>query len=120
MAPEVENGELDAHSWVALAIFLVAVVFVIRPVKIALKFGLTLHLNLATVPPLGILILLCSQTIDWATIRDGILGTNVGVKPYAIMLLFYSLASWVGGGRRRRFLIDYSNKYRRISAYHLI
>ncbi|KAI7874890.1 hypothetical protein K492DRAFT_168747 [Lichtheimia hyalospora FSU 10163] len=84
--------DLDAHSWVALAIFLFALVFVIRPVRVRITKRITLHFNLATVPPLGLVVLLASQTIHWQTIADGFLGTNVGVEPYAIMLLFYSLA----------------------------
>ena len=86
------NAELNAHSWVALAIFLASLVFVIRPFEFHLpKLGWRIYFNLATVPPLGVLILLASQTINWITIRDGLLGNNVGVQPYAIMLLFYSL-----------------------------
>lgn len=85
--------DLDAHSWVALAIFLFALVFVIRPVRVHITKSITLHFNLATAPPLGLVVLLASQTIHWKTIADGFLGTNVGVQPYAIMLLFYSLAS---------------------------
>ncbi|CDS11232.1 hypothetical protein LRAMOSA03495 [Lichtheimia ramosa] len=84
--------DLDAPSWVALAIFLFALVFVIRPVRVHITKSITLHFNLATAPPLGLVVLLASQTIHWKTIADGFLGTNVGVQPYAIMLLFYSLA----------------------------
>ncbi|KAI7853115.1 citrate transporter-domain-containing protein [Circinella umbellata] len=92
-AVETTNSELDSHSWVALAIFLAALVFVIRPVDFALpKIGWRVYFNLATAPPLGVLILLASHTIDWINIRDGLLGNNMGVEPYAIMLLFYSLA----------------------------
>lgn len=85
--------DLDAHSWVALAIFLFALVFVIRPVHVRINKHISLHFNLATAPPLGLVVLLASQTIHWQTIADGFLGTNVGVEPYAIMLLFYSLVS---------------------------
>ncbi|KAI8147737.1 hypothetical protein BJV82DRAFT_593163 [Fennellomyces sp. T-0311] len=89
----LDNAGLNAHSWVALAIFLASLVFVIRPFEFYLpKLGWRVYLNLATMPPLGVLILLASQTINWVTIRDGLLGNNVGVQPYAIMLLFYSLA----------------------------
>ncbi|KAI9496025.1 citrate transporter-domain-containing protein [Zychaea mexicana] len=93
METETDNVELNAYSWVALAIFLAALVFVIRPFEFSLpKIGWRLYLNLATAPPLGVLILLASKTIDWINIRDGLLGHNIGVEPYAIMLLFYSLA----------------------------
>ncbi|KAI9251385.1 hypothetical protein BDA99DRAFT_201050 [Phascolomyces articulosus] len=92
-AVETTNIELNSHSWVALAIFLTALIFVIRPLEFALpKLGWRVYLNLATAPPLGVLILLASHTIDWINIRDGLLGNNMGVEPYAIMLLFYSLA----------------------------
>ncbi|ORY97846.1 hypothetical protein BCR43DRAFT_530787 [Syncephalastrum racemosum] len=89
-----EGGEtLDAHSWVALAFFLFALVFVIKPFQLHVKFiPWPIYLNLATMPALSVLILLCSQTIHIQTVRDGVLGTNVGMQPYAIMLLFYSLA----------------------------
>ena len=91
-AIETTNSELNSHSWVALAIFLAALVFVIRPVDFALpKIGWRVYFNLATAPPLGVLILLASHTIDWINIRNGLLGNNMGVEPYAIMLLFYSL-----------------------------
>ncbi|KAI9319660.1 hypothetical protein BX666DRAFT_1853488 [Dichotomocladium elegans] len=82
---------LDTHSWIALAIFLCAIVFVIRSVTIHL-WKITIHLNLATAPPLGIVILLASKTITWQTVGDGFIGSKLGVQPYSIMLLFYSLA----------------------------
>lgn len=87
-----DRDELNAHSWVALAVFLVVIVFVIRPVRLKV-FRIPVPLDLATVPLLGVIILLASQTMTGTTLRDGFLGTNLGVQPYAIMLLFYSLVT---------------------------
>lgn len=85
-----DQDELDARSWVALAVFFVVIVFVIRPVRFKV-FRIPVSLDLATVPLLGVIILLASQTMTGTTLRDGFLGSNLGVQPYAIMLLFYSL-----------------------------
>ncbi|KAI8351884.1 arsenical pump membrane protein-domain-containing protein [Mortierella sp. GBAus27b] len=50
-------------------------------------------LNIATAPVLGVLFLLAIQSIDGNNVRDGIVGNPAnGVEPYAVMILFFSLA----------------------------
>ncbi|KAI8997815.1 hypothetical protein BDB01DRAFT_772564 [Pilobolus umbonatus] len=85
-----QDRDLDAYSYVTLAIFLLVIILVIRPVKIRIG-RIKIYLNISTVPPLGVLILLLSQAIDMNIIKNGFLGT-IGVKPWAVLILFYSLA----------------------------
>ncbi|KAI9015250.1 hypothetical protein CLU79DRAFT_765827 [Phycomyces nitens] len=87
----MEDRGLDAYSWVTLAVFLLSIVPVIRPFKIPFFRQTHIHLNLATSPPLGVLILLIVRAIPITAVRDGCIGTK-GIQPYAILILFYSLA----------------------------
>jgi len=67
---------------------------VIHPFTIRFHLGLKairIPLNLVTVPVLTVLILLAAQCIPIGVVRDGIIGTN-GVKPYNVLILFFSLA----------------------------
>ncbi|KAI8380558.1 hypothetical protein EDC96DRAFT_4358 [Choanephora cucurbitarum] len=85
------DATLNAYSYVILAIFLLVIILVIRPVKIRLHRRIKIYLNIATVPPLGILILLICRAIDFNVVARGFLGT-AGVQPWSVMILFYSLA----------------------------
>ncbi|KAL0097470.1 hypothetical protein J3Q64DRAFT_1844768 [Phycomyces blakesleeanus] len=87
----MEDRGLDAYSWVTLVIFLLSIVPVIRPFKIPFFRQTHIRLNLATSPPLGVLILLIIRAIPITTVRDGCIG-SMGIQPYAILILFYSLA----------------------------
>ncbi|KAG0268856.1 hypothetical protein DFQ27_005451 [Actinomortierella ambigua] len=50
-------------------------------------------LNLASAPVLGVLFLLATTSIKIQSVRDGIVGApGTGVEPYAVMVLFMSLA----------------------------
>ncbi|KAG0238772.1 hypothetical protein BGW42_002638 [Actinomortierella wolfii] len=50
-------------------------------------------LNLASAPVLGVLFLLATTSIKVQSVRDGIVGApGTGVEPYAVMVLFMSLA----------------------------
>ena len=75
-----------------LVVYVISVVFVIRPVYIP-----TLHpipripLNFTTAPVLAIALLWATQCIDLSVIRNGVVGTE-GLKPYSILILFFSLA----------------------------
>ena len=52
-----------------------------------------LTLGIASAPVLGVLFLLATKSIDGESIRDGIVGApGTGVEPYAVMILFFSLA----------------------------
>ncbi|KAI9483841.1 MAG: hypothetical protein EXX96DRAFT_479093 [Benjaminiella poitrasii] len=82
---------LTAYSYVTLAIFLCVVILVIRPVKFRIGPHLKIYLNISTVPPLGVLILLICRAINFDIVGKGFLGT-MGVQPWAILILFYSLA----------------------------
>ncbi|ORZ20752.1 arsenical pump membrane protein-domain-containing protein [Absidia repens] len=50
-----------------------------------------LYLNLATAPPLAVLILLVCGATNMTVIKNGLVG-SLGVEPYSILILFYSLA----------------------------
>ncbi|KAI8340922.1 citrate transporter-domain-containing protein [Chlamydoabsidia padenii] len=109
-----ENKIIGAYSWVTLAIFLLAIIPVIRPFKIPLGKRTRLkrkqqasslstttvtttrkrwhiYLNLATAPPLAVLILLISGATNMTVIKNGLVG-SLGIQPYSILILFYSLA----------------------------
>ncbi|KAF8931624.1 arsenical pump membrane protein-domain-containing protein [Dissophora ornata] len=52
-----------------------------------------LTLDIATAPVIGVLFLLATKSLNGESIRDGILGEpSSGVEPYAVMILFFSLA----------------------------
>ncbi|KAI8370266.1 hypothetical protein BD560DRAFT_396922 [Blakeslea trispora] len=81
---------LTTYSYVILAIFIVVVILVIRPVKIRLHRRIKIYLTIATVPPLGVLILLICRAINFDVVARGFLGT-AGVQPWSVMILFYAL-----------------------------
>ncbi|KAF9100287.1 hypothetical protein BGX23_000050 [Mortierella sp. AD031] len=57
------------------------------------KFPYHITLNIATAPVLGVLFLLATRSIEGNSVRDGIVGApGSGVEPYAVMILFFSLA----------------------------
>lgn len=83
----------NGQSITTLVVFIISIVFVIQPVSIPTRISAVprLHLNLTTAPILAIAILWAAQCINPTVIRDGIVGTD-GVKPYNILILFFSLA----------------------------
>ncbi|KAI7879231.1 arsenical pump membrane protein-domain-containing protein [Mucor mucedo] len=84
------ESTLTTYSYVGIVIFLLVVILVIRPVTIRIKH-IKIYLNISTVPPLGVLILLICRAIDFQVVSKGFLG-SFGVQPWAILILFYSLA----------------------------
>lgn len=78
----------DAKSIVTIIFFVISTFFILRPVRVPKT---TFKLTLATAPPTCVLILLASTCIPISVVWDGIKGTN-GVKPYNILVLFFSLA----------------------------
>ncbi|KAJ3060218.1 hypothetical protein HDU98_003782, partial [Podochytrium sp. JEL0797] len=51
-------------------------------------------LNLATVPPLTILLLLCGTVVSLSDVRNGIVGDESGkIVPFSILILVFSLAT---------------------------
>jgi hypothetical protein len=87
-----EPTSLNAFSYVTLVVFLFVIALVIRPIKVRVgRFG-KIYLNIATAPPLGVLILLICQAIGIDIVKQGLAGT-MGVQPWAIMILFYSLVN---------------------------
>ncbi|KAF9184992.1 hypothetical protein BGZ50_003364 [Haplosporangium sp. Z 11] len=57
------------------------------------RFPYHLTLDIATTPVLGVLFLLATQSIDGESVRNGFVGApESGVEPYAVMILFFSLA----------------------------
>ncbi|KAF9330004.1 hypothetical protein BGZ91_000314 [Linnemannia elongata] len=56
-------------------------------------FPYDITLDIATAPVLGVLFLLATKSINGQSVRDGIMGEpSSGVEPYAVMVLFFSLA----------------------------
>ncbi|CEP09302.1 hypothetical protein [Parasitella parasitica] len=88
---DTSAATLTAYSYVTIAVFLMVVILIIRPVKIRIGPHIKIYLNISTVPPLGVLILLVCRAINFDIVGKGFLGT-LGVQPWAIMILFYSLA----------------------------
>ncbi|KAI6121305.1 hypothetical protein F5141DRAFT_1089296 [Pisolithus sp. B1] len=84
---------MDGSAIATLVIFILSIGFVIRPVSISTHVRSIpyVHLNLTTAPILAIAILWASRCIDADVIKNGIVGTG-GVKPYNILILFFSLA----------------------------
>lgn len=82
------DNTYDAKSIVTLVFFVVSIFFILCPVRIPRT---RISLNLATAPPLCVLILLASTCIPISVVWDGIRGTD-GVKPYNILILFFGLA----------------------------
>ncbi|KIL59756.1 hypothetical protein M378DRAFT_168894 [Amanita muscaria Koide BX008] len=85
--------QLQGKPAATLVLFVLSIVFVIQPVKIPIGKGPNkrVPLNLLTAPILAIAILWASQCLGATVIRDGIVGTD-GIKPYNILILFFSLA----------------------------
>ncbi|ORY78670.1 hypothetical protein BCR37DRAFT_350220 [Protomyces lactucae-debilis] len=81
-------ANIDAKAIVTVIFFIISIVFILCPVRIPrTKYSI----NLATAPPLCVLILLASTCIPISVVWDGIRGTD-GIKPYNIMILFFGLA----------------------------
>ncbi|TDL18740.1 hypothetical protein BD410DRAFT_792922 [Rickenella mellea] len=82
---------VTGSSIATLVVFILSIIFVIHPVTISLPHLPRLHVNLTTAPIIAIAILWAAQCLGPSQIRDGIVGTD-GVKPYNILILFFSLA----------------------------
>ncbi|KAJ7083655.1 hypothetical protein B0H15DRAFT_850291 [Mycena belliarum] len=78
-----------------LVIFICSIAFVIYPLSVPIRLPYIghkrIHINLTTAPIFAIAILWAAQCLGPTQIRDGIVGTD-GVKPYNILILFFSLA----------------------------
>ena len=82
----------SGYAIATLVVFIVSIFFVIHPVSIPVPRSIhRIPLNLTTAPILAIAILWAAQCLDPTVIRNGIVGTE-GVKPYNILILFFSLA----------------------------
>ncbi|KAJ3935062.1 MAG: hypothetical protein NXY57DRAFT_991699 [Lentinula lateritia] len=86
---------ITRFSIVTLILFILSIALVIRPIHIPIRLPRLgkrkIPINLTTTPPTIIAILWASQCLGPTQIRDGIVGTD-GVKPYNILILFFSLA----------------------------
>ncbi|KAK0205523.1 hypothetical protein DFS33DRAFT_1474222 [Desarmillaria ectypa] len=86
---------ITRFSIVTLIIFILSITFVIYPISFTLRIPYLgrkkIPIDLATAPILAIAILWASQCLGATQIRDGIVGTD-GVKPYNILILFFTLA----------------------------
>ncbi|KAJ2369997.1 hypothetical protein IW150_005017 [Coemansia sp. RSA 2607] len=98
------NGELpqlDWRSWLALALFIAATVFVIRPVSIPVPVPVVrplrwrkghVHLDMKLAPWIAIIILLASTAIHVQhEVVRGFVGSD-GISPYSIVILIFALA----------------------------
>jgi hypothetical protein len=85
-----ETIDINVFSWLALAAFLITVVFVIYPVRIPLgicgKPQWRITLDIATAPTIAILFLLATTSIPPYVALQGFLGSE-GIKPWAIIIL---------------------------------
>ncbi|KAH0826405.1 hypothetical protein J3R83DRAFT_5377 [Lanmaoa asiatica] len=82
----------SGYAIATLVVFIISIFFVIRPVSIPTPRPIPrIPINLTTAPILAIALLWAAQCLDPAVIRNGIVGTE-GVKPYNILILFFSLA----------------------------
>lgn len=82
----------SGYAIATLVVFITSIFFVIRPVSIPTPRPIPkIPLNLTTAPILAIAILWAAQCLNATVIRNGIVGTD-GVKPYNILILFFSLA----------------------------
>jgi Na+/H+ antiporter NhaD/arsenite permease-like protein len=77
---------MNFYQVFTLLIFLLQNAFLLFPVKI-----FNLPLNLLTVPPMAVLILLATITVPFQIFINGIVGDKL-LKPFNIMILFISLA----------------------------
>ncbi|KAJ7176478.1 hypothetical protein C8R46DRAFT_1076458 [Mycena filopes] len=86
---------LTGFSIATLVVFVCSIAFVIHPLSLPIRLPFLgqkrAQLNLTTAPILAIAILWAAQCLGPSQIRDGIVGTD-GVKPYNILILFFSLA----------------------------
>ncbi|KAJ7025540.1 hypothetical protein C8F04DRAFT_1126218 [Mycena alexandri] len=86
---------ITGFSIATLVIFVCSIAFVIYPLSLPIRLPFIgkkrAQLNLTTAPILAIAILWAAQCLGPSQIRDGIVGTD-GVKPYNILILFFSLA----------------------------
>lgn len=82
---------ITGYSIATLVVFIISIFFVIYPVNIPTRTRIRIPINLTTAPILAIAILWAAQCLNPAVIRSGIVGTE-GVKPYNILILFFSLA----------------------------
>jgi Na+/H+ antiporter NhaD/arsenite permease-like protein len=86
---------ITARAIITLVVFIVSTVFVIVPVsvRVPLRHGrhFSIPMNLVPAPILAIALLAAAQCINGSVIQDGIIGTD-GIKPYNILILFFSLA----------------------------
>lgn len=81
---------MDGYQIATLVVFFLSITFVIHPVTVHVR-SLHLPIDLTTAPILAIAILWAAQCIDGSVVRNGIVGT-AGIKPYNIIILFFSLA----------------------------
>jgi Na+/H+ antiporter NhaD/arsenite permease-like protein len=82
-----------ASAIATLVVFILSITFVILPVSIPLRPGSKRRfpIDLTTAPIVAIAALWVSKCIGSKVIVNGIVGTE-GVKPYNILILFFSLA----------------------------
>ncbi|KAK7039230.1 hypothetical protein VNI00_010135 [Paramarasmius palmivorus] len=88
-------SSISQFSIVTLVFFILSIILVIHPFSFPVRLPYLgrrkVSLNLTTAPILTIALLWAAQCLGPTQIRNGIVGTD-GVKPYNILILFFSLA----------------------------
>jgi Na+/H+ antiporter NhaD/arsenite permease-like protein len=88
---------ITRYSIATLVVFIISITLVIVPIRIPLRIRkdpqtyINIRINLTTAPILAIAILWAAQCLGPSVIRGGIVGSE-GIKPYNIIILFFSLA----------------------------
>jgi len=88
---------ITRYSIATLVVFIISITLVIVPIRIPLRIRrdprtyINIPINLTTAPILAIAILWAAQCLGPSVIRGGIVGSE-GIKPYNIIILFFSLA----------------------------
>ncbi|KAJ1566798.1 hypothetical protein HK405_008356, partial [Cladochytrium tenue] len=91
--PEVAAAR-GSWAWLRRAV----AVRILRPHPLLVRAARSVfRLDLATAPPLGVLVLLACRTIGAAELGSGIVGDPAGIQPYAILILVFSLGEQKGG-----------------------
>ncbi|KAI8803800.1 citrate transporter-domain-containing protein [Cladochytrium replicatum] len=89
MSQESELPVLSALSYMTLIIFVLVVIPCVHPFVVRIRH-LTIHINHATAPLIGSVILLATTALSFEDVWTGIVGDQ-RLKPYSVVLLVFAL-----------------------------
>lgn len=75
-------------GYITMAVFLLAVALVIRPLKVRIRQRYTIEIGFVAVPILAVIILLACSALTPSVAWDGVRGTGA-LLPYSIIILFF-------------------------------